>query len=648
MHAKHLVGQRRNLVENNLMLVSLASASGIPEVSPYVTFFLPIVKDLNIFAAITVVGLLLATSFLIREKSGVLGEEALRIKSLTSLATGIWLVTIMGQIFLELTNLLAEPLVNSFDPTTLRSFLSQSALGRSYLISFLAAAVVLALLPWIKKTGGALIALIVTFVGVLAPIFQSHSSGAGNHGLAIGSLLFHVLFISLWVGGVIGLAAIKPAEREASITRFSSLALWCAIIVSVSGIANAWTRLNFLSAWTSFYAILVILKVLLTAVLIGIGVKHRRYISAKLHGSRALFQLLTGEILVMAMTVAIGGWLSTTQPPIRAGVAASSPVLYLTGLEMPAAPTLSRILWLYVPDGAFLGLLLLATALYIRGVVVLTRRGDKWPVGRTVSFAIGIALADFATSGGLGVYAHFAFSFHMIAHMLLGMIAPIAFVLSAPITLALRTLPQGRGDGERGIRGLLLSFIHSRYAIFITNPISALLIFDGSLFALYMTPLFGKLMQSHSGHLFMDIHFLAAGFLFFHVIVGIDPNPRKVPHLVRIVILFAAMSIHAFFSIALMAATTQLDGGYFASLHRPWLTDLLNDQHTAGSIGWAMGEIPILVALVATFIQWVRDDSREGKRLDRAAARSDAMGTKDELSEYNEYLASLARRDGEK
>ena len=107
------------------------------------------------------------------------------------------------------------------------------------------------------------------------------------------------------------------------------------------------------------------------------------------------------------------------------------------------------------------------------------------------------------------------------------------------------------------------------------------------------------------------------------------------------------MSIHAFFSIALMAATTQLDGGYFASLHRPWLTDLLNDQHTAGSIGWAMGEIPILVALVATFIQWVRDDSREGKRIDRAAARSDAMGTKDELSEYNEYLASLARRDGE-
>ena len=630
------------------MLVPLASASVIPEVSPYVTFFLPVVKDLSIFAAITVVGLLLASAFLIRDESGFLGVEALRIKNLTSLATGIWLVTLMGQTFLELANLLAQPIVNTFDPQTLRSFLSQTSLGRSYLISFLAAAAVLALLPWVRKVGGAVLALVFTFIGIAAPVFQSHSSSAGNHGLAIGSLLFHILFISLWVGGVIGLAAIKSSEREASVARFSSLALWCAIIVSVSGTANAWTRLNFLSAWRSFYAVLVVLKILLTVILIGIGAKHRRYIAANLQGSRALFQLLTGEILVMAMTVAIGGWLSTTQPPVQSAVSSPSPALALTGLDLPAAPTFARIMWSYVPDGTFLGLLILATALYIRGVVVLTRRGDKWPVGRTISFAIGIALADFATSGGLGVYAHFAFSFHMIAHMFLGMIAPIAFVLSAPITLALRTLPQGRGENERGIRGLLLSFLHSRYSIIITNPITALLIFDGSLFALYMTPLFGKLMNSHSGHLFMDIHFLAAGFLFFHVIVGIDPNPRKVPHLVQIVILFAAMSIHAFFSIALMSATTQLDGGYFASLHRPWLTDLLNDQHTAGSIGWAMGEIPILVALIATFIQWVRDDARESKRIDRAADRADAMGTKDELSEYNEYLATLARRDGEK
>ena len=209
--------------------------------------------------------------------------------------------------------------------------------------------------------------------------------------------------------------------------------------------------------------------------------------------------------------------------------------------------------------------LITAVALYVKGVLVLTRRGDKWPVGRTISFALGVSAIDFATSGGLGLYAHFSFSYHMIAHMILGMIAPIGIVLGAPITLALRTLPQGRNKNERGVRGTLLTALHSKLAIFYTNPIVALAFFDGSLFALYFTGLFGSMMQSHAGHLFMNLHFILVGILFFHVIIGIDPNPRRIPHLVRIVVVFAAMSIHAFFSVALMSSTTLIDKGYFAS-----------------------------------------------------------------------------------
>jgi putative copper resistance protein D len=40
------------------------------------------------------------------------------------------------------------------------------------------------------------------------------------------------------------------------------------------------------------------------------------------------------------------------------------------------------------------------------------------------------------------------------------MVAPIGFVLSAPITLALRTLPIGRTPDERGIRGVLIALLH--------------------------------------------------------------------------------------------------------------------------------------------------------------------------------------------
>jgi putative copper resistance protein D len=111
------------------------------------------------------------------------------------------------------------------------------------------------------------------------------------------------------------------------------------------------------------------------------------------------------------------------------------------------------------------------------------------------------------------------------------------------------------------------------------------------------------------------------------------------------IIIFAAMSIHAFFSISVMSASTLLDNGYFALLERPWATDLLADQRSGGAIGWAMGEIPILLALLATFIQWTRQDKKEAARIDRAADRAAAMGEKDDLALYNQYLAELNRRD---
>ena len=614
--------------------------------NPVVTSLLSITKGLYLLSAITSFGLLIAIAFFIREEKGRLTPEGMRVKRLAHLATLVTLVTIVGTTTTELANLLGGSLLDAFDSTTLRSFLSQTSIGRDYLVQLFAALAVMLCIGSAKKVGSIYWALAFSLVGLLAPIFQSHASSAGNHGTAIGSLLFHVLFISLWVGGVIGLIVISPGERAASLPRFSSLALWCAVIVAISGVANAWTRLNFLSGWASLYGVLILLKLLLMMILIGFGAVHRKNLIARGDAVKS-YSLLINEVLVMVIAVAIGAWLSTTQPPVNPALANSAvdPVINITGIAMPQAPTFWRIFSAYVPDGTFLGLLLLATALYIRGVVTLSRRGDKWPIGRTIAFAMGISFADFATSGGIGVYSHFAFSYHMIAHMTLGMIAPIGFVLSAPITLALRALPAGRTELERGLRGSLISIIHSRYSVFITNPVTALIIFDGSLFALYLTPLFGTLMRSHSGHLLMDIHFVLAGYLFFYVIIGVDVNPRKIPHIVRIIVLFAAMSIHAFFSITLLSTSSLVDGGYFALLHRPWNANLLTDQHTGGAVGWAMGEIPILLALVATFIQWMREDKREAKRIDRAADRASAMGEDDELAQYNRYLSELNIRE---
>ena len=607
---------------------------------------LEISKFLSLASGITTIGLLLAIAFFLNDVEGKLGETAKALRNTTSIAALIWAITTGTLIVATLANILGTDLSGALDPTSMRSFISQITLGKYMFTQLCLALLVATIVARIRGVAGANALLLLSLAAIIAPVFESHSASSGSHALAIGSLVVHVIAISLWVGGLVAITFLRAQDRAMALPRFSALALWTAIAVSASGTANAWARLNFQSAWSSEYARMVLLKILLTVALIFFGYLNRRQLkgSLKLNGKQ-LGRLISVEVLIMAITTVVGSKLSTMQPPLRAESSVLDPGLAVAGIATPPPPNLWRLVSLYDPDALMIGVLVTAVALYIRGVIILTRRGDKWPVGRTVAFALGISAIDYATSGGLGVYAKFSFEYHMIAHMLLGMVAPIGIVLGAPITLALRTLPQGRTNQERGVRGTLIALLHSKPAAVFTNPVSALALFDGSLFVLYMTPLFGNLMQSHLGHLVMSVHFLLAGILFFHVIIGIDPNPRKVPHIVRIVILFAAMSIHAFFAVALISTSTLLDQGYFASLQTPWNLDLLADQHAGGSVAWAMGEIPILLALVATFIQWMRDDSRETKRIDRNEARLAAMGEPDELAQYNAYLSNLAEQD---
>ena len=596
--------------------------------------------------AFATVGTLLAASLFIPNKDGALTEAGLLIKKRASQFTALWFLTT----FLSVIFIIRENLELAITESVLTSFLTQTALGKS-LFAQMAGILVLAIaMPWIKRALPLLILSALSIVILVIPVFQSHSASSGSHSLAIGALVTHVAAISLWVGGLFGILAAPQALRISALYRFSALALWAAIIVALSGAATAFTRLNDRDTWNTQYAYLVVGKVMLTAALIGMGYANRKILQSRDEVRlQELLRLITVEAMVMITVALMGTWLSQVQPP-EGDVSNLSAAELIIGMQTPPPPTLWRVVTEYNPDALMIALLLIALFLYIKGVAVLKKRGDSWPVGRTIAFSSGLVLIDFATSGGLGVYALFSFEYHMVAHMLLGMIAPIGLVLGAPITLALRTLPQSRDKEERGVRAFALTALHSRYSVLINNPITALALFDGSLFVLYFTDLFGALMQNHAGHLLMNIHFILVGFLFFNVVIGIDPNPRRYPHIFRIVILFAAMSLHAFFSIALMSQSTLVDGGYYASLQTPWITDYLDDQNAGGSIGWAMGEIPIILALIATFILWMREDKRETVRIDRNEARKAAMGEDDDLAQYNQYLNRLQERDskGEK
>ena len=598
-------------------------------------------KFLSLASAFSLVGIFLALAFLLDEIEGYFQDSGIKLKRLLPPIAALWSLSTIVTFLADLAEIVDRPILEVFDGNLIRSFALQVVLGKVLLINIIAALIVLFFVPFIKRTGGAVALLLITLIGLLAPYLENHNASSGHHMLVVGLVIVHVLALSFWIGGLIALTLMSASARKLAHGRFHHIALWSLATVALTGIVNGWVRLGSLSQIGSNYGLLLLGKSLLLGLIFTIAFKgYKRNLESV--NEQSLVRQLTIEGLLFALTMAMAIILGRTSPPELKNSAAINPIL---GSVMPQPPTLSRLLLGYEPNGLFLAFLVLLVALYIKGVVVLTRRGDKWPINRTIFFALGISVADFAVNGGLGVYSHVAFSFHMVAHMALATLAPIGIVLGAPITLALRTLPIGRTSQERGVRGFALALLHSRYSRFLTNPIVAMLIFDVSMFALYFTDLFQWLMSYHFGHFFMEMHFFIAGFLFFAALIGIDPVPNKFPFVARIVVILAAMSIHAFFSISLMSSSVLVDGGYFAALDRPWWPDLLGDQKTGAAFGWAFGEVPILLALAATFVQWVRSDSHEAARLERSSERARAAGVPDEVDRYNEYLKSLEQRE---
>ncbi|KOG88875.1 cytochrome c oxidase assembly protein [Streptomyces varsoviensis] len=292
-------------------------------------------------------------------------------------------------------------------------------------------------------------------------------------------------------------------------------------------------------------------------------------------------------------------------------------------------------------DAFFMVGCLLGLALYGWAVVRLRRRGDEWPVGRTVSYVIGVLTVALVMCTKLNDYGMVMFSVHMVQHMVISMLSPILILLGAPVTLALRALPTA-ARGRKGPREWLVALLHSRYMRIITHPVFTIPIFIASLYGLYFTPIFDFLMGSRVGHIAMMVHFLAVGLVFFWPIMGVDPGPHRPGYVMRMLELFAGMPFHAFFGIALMMASQPMIGTYMhpaASLG----VDPLSDQMAAGGIAWAFSEIPSVVVLIALVFQWYKSEQRQARRSDRMEARSGDQ----ELAAYNAYLATLQARGGQ-
>ncbi len=343
----------------------------------------------------------------------------------------------------------------------------------------------------------------------------------------------------------------------------------------------------------------------------------------------------------MGLASGVAAALARTATPVSeeaAGSLARTPAEILTGEPLPPWPEWYRYFTEWNLDVIWLLACGFGIFFYVAGVRRLRARGDHWPVHRTVLWVAGLVLLAYVTSGGVNVYELYLFSAHMGAHMALTMAVPVLLVPGAPVTLAARAI-RARKDGSRGGREWILLAVHSRFASVIANPIVAAVLFAGSLWVFYYSPLFRWSMLDHIGHEWMIAHFLITGYLFVQSLIGVDPVPYRLPYPFRIVLLLGTMAFHAFFGLAIMSGTGLLLADWYGAMG--WGTDALADQQVGGGIAWSIGEIPTVALAITVAVQWARSDEKESRRRDRHADRTGDA----ELEAYNARLGAIARQD---
>ena len=631
-----------------LSLASALTATGLPDPGPVTTIGLPFVRAAGEVAAVVAVGSFLFAAFLVPpQASGVLDVDGYRALRVGTVAAGAWSVCAALLVPLTISDVSGHPITAHLNPVSLWSLASLINISSAWRwTALLAAAVMLASLPVLRWSWTPL--LLVASLATLIPLgLTGHSSAGGSHDLATNSLLIHLVAAGLWAGGLLALLVhvLRDGQHaDLAARRFSVIALWCFGAMALSGVVNALVRILPSDLLGTDYGRLVLAKFVALCLLGVAGWRQRRTGVAALQAdpsSRgALIRLALIEAVTFGLTFGVAVGLGRTPPPpLPIGVPSISDVKI--GYDFPGPPTAARVLFDWRFDLIFGTAAIVMAVLYLAGVRRLRRRGDAWPAGRTFSWLLGCFVLLFVTSSGVGRYMPAMFSMHMVAHMLLSMLVPILLVLGGPVGLALRALPAaGRGEPP-GMREWLLAALHSRLSRVLTNPVVATALFVAGFYGLYLGGLFDTAVGSHVGHLVMNVHFLVSGYLFYWVVIGVDPTPRPIPPLAKVAVVFASLPLHAFFAIVLMSMNNVLGESFYRSLHLSWHTDLLGDQHLGGGIAWAAGEIPLVVVMVALLLQWSRSDQRTAKRLDRAADRDEDA----ELAAYNAMLAELARRD---
>lgn len=286
--------------------------TGIPTV-PWATLMaLPLDIWIRDLATALTLGALVIGLVLAPQPSRVLGR-------LASISALVWVVALVSQSVLTVSEVLALPLASSLDATKVWSLVAQTDLGRVMLAQVLMV-VVIAASAWATRArlGGWTLA-VLGVVAAWLPGLTGHSGLDDGHVAASIGLGLHLVFASLWVGGLIATAIYAVSGEPGAATvlrRFSVLALVSVIVIAETGLLNAALRLDGVAALvSSTYGTIILAKVAILIVLIGWGWRHRRAVAQQWDTHPVVVRWVAWEVLWMGAVYGLSVALSRTAPP---------------------------------------------------------------------------------------------------------------------------------------------------------------------------------------------------------------------------------------------------------------------------------------------------------------------------------------------
>lgn len=572
----------------------------VSDPGPIVMWGVPLARlAMNLSAAVTIGALVLAAWATSRHE-----PEFERSMTIAASAATAWVVATAAAAFLTYLQISNAPL--AFDAEFgegLAYFFTSLELGQSWVMT-LGMVVVLSIVVIAVRSPG-----MVGFAAVYATFClwplgsQGHAAGAENHETVVAGITLHYIGAALWLGGLIVIALLAPrlssVRRVALFERYSTLALIAFIIVATSGVVSSVANIGSVDQLLSPYGVLVLAKVAVFVVLGVIGWLQRRALIARMRSTAAtttsprkpLVWLVTLELAFMGLASGAAAALGRTPSPVTevpgSQLPAPTPAQLLTGEQLAPEFSPVRLLTEWRLDPMSTTIFLFGLFFYIAGIARLRARGEVWPVRRTVALIASVLLGLYLVNGPLIVYGKFLFSLHMAQHLLLTLLLPLLFVLSAPLTLLVRTV-RARGDGSYGTREWVLAGTHARTVTFLVHPVVAATVLSVSIIGFYYTPLLRWAVSDHVGHMWMIGYFLLVGWLFAQSIARADQigparSVRSRALATGVVsVCFAALGIRLLTSSDLLAAD------WFGSLGRTWGASAIVDQQTGGAVALIM------------------------------------------------------------